>query len=162
MNLFRKTYEIYGMVEKSCVFKIGSGFIRADFKQGSLATSGVIPASFTTEDRVVQCAIEASDKYKSGVVKIGKMIKIGELPDAEKKDAPPMVPATGPEGKGGCEGEGEGKPTGSIDYPDVTTGQAARAILSVEPYSVSVARLQRNDEIKVVALGLGVSFSNWK
>lgn len=164
MDLFRKTYEIFGMVEKSCVFRVGSGFIRAEFKHGSLATSGIIPATFTTSDQVIQCAIEASDKFKNNVVKLGKSVKIGEIQEIKApSDAPKQPAGNDDKGEGGGEAGGNddtGK--GSIDYPDVATGQAARAILSVEPYNVSMARLQRNDEIRVVALEVGVTFSNWK
>ena len=164
MDLFRKTYEIYGMVEKSCVFKIGSGFIRADFKQGSLATSGVLPATFTTSDRVIQCVIETSEKYKTGIIKPGSAIKIGEV-----KESTSSLNTDLDEGEKemleNLEGEKEGTLEGDTekaDYPDVTTGQAARAILSIEPYNVSMVRLQRNDEIRLVASEVGITFSNWK
>lgn len=151
MDLLKKTYEIFGMVEQSCVFKAGSGFIRVDFRNGSLATSGVVPATFTTKDRAIQTVIENSEKFKNGVIKLGKSVKIGSIADVtQEKD--PETPAP----------NNSNISNDITDYPDVTTGQMARGILSIDPYNISLSRLQKNDDIRSVAAELNVTFSNWK
>ena len=69
MKIYKKKYAIYGMIEQSSVFPMGTGHVRVDFRHGSLTTAGIVPATYTTSNPVIQQAIENSPKFKARIIK---------------------------------------------------------------------------------------------
>lgn len=138
----RITYEIHGQIERNSYFRIGKALVRIEFTGGSINSTGVYPAHYTTENALFQRAIESSDAFRNGEIKRGKVELISEPADvAEANNAP------------------QGN---ELDvYPDVSNMQQARAVLMDEPYKCSLAQLQSKNAIKSVALEKGVSFPNW-
>lgn len=54
------------MMEYQAVISMGKNKLKVMFSDGSVSAMGVTPATFTTENYVVQHAIENSDDYKRG------------------------------------------------------------------------------------------------
>nr|DAW92975.1 MAG TPA: hypothetical protein [Caudoviricetes sp.] len=155
MNIYKKKYAIYGMIEQSCVFPMGAGHIRVDFRHGSLTTAGVVPATFSTSNPVIQQAVENSPKFKSGIIKMVESIVVKEVAtvSATKGTETPEVGDTVNAAK-----NREGEET---SYPDVKNSQQAKDVLMAEPYSIPLAELGNKAAIQAKAEELGVSFPNW-
>lgn len=184
MKLYRKVYGVFGMVEWSTLIPMGNGNIRIDFSNGSMTERGIDPATFSTENHVVQIAIEESAKFKNNKIKLMKAYEIGEIVDpvlevAPAKVAPVKVKAPkdkdteGGEGSGGGEKGGNdaagseagagGSSEGSNKiFPDVKNSQQAKDILLGGPFNVALAELGNKTAILTKSEGLGVSFPNWK
>ena len=133
------TYEIYGQVERSSYFRVGKALMRVEFKGGSINSAGLVPATFVTDNSLLQNAIEASDAFCSGQIKRGKVDVLPESSDT--------IPSNE---------EGKKK-----SFPDVTNMQQARALLMAEPYSLSLSDLQTKAAIKKKTEECGVIFPNW-
>lgn len=135
----RITYEIFGQVERSSYFRVGKALMRVEFKGGSINSAGLVPATFITDNALLQKAIESSDAFRSGQIKRGKIDEIPEPCD--------VVP----------EKENDNKET----FTDVTNMQQARTILMAEPYSLPLSELQTKADVKRKAEECGILFPNW-
>lgn len=135
----RITYEIFGQVERSSYFRVGKALMRVEFKGGSINSAGLVPATFITDNALLQKAIESSDAFRSGQIKRGKIDEISEPCD--------VVP----------EKENDNKET----FADVTNMQQARTILMAEPYSLPLSELQKKADVKRKAEECGILFPNW-
>lgn len=60
IDLYKKKYGIYGKVEMSVLIPVNKAKLRINFQDGIINAQGVVPASFTTSDPVVQTAIETT------------------------------------------------------------------------------------------------------
>ena len=82
MKAKKKTYGIHGMMEYQTVVYVGKTPIKIMFTDGSLNALGSKPAVYTTDNFIIQQAIENSEKFKSGLivkvreVELDKEIKI--------------------------------------------------------------------------------------
>ena len=65
----RVTYEIHGQIERNSYFRIGKALVRIEFTGGSINSTGVIPAQYTTENALFQSAIENSEAFRTGEIK---------------------------------------------------------------------------------------------
>lgn len=137
-------YGMYGVVERYTAFRFGKANFRVVFEGGSIGKSGVIPATYTTSNPIIQQAIENSDLFKKNIVEIVSKV---EITDSGKSDNITLQ---------GIDGQSDEK-----DYPDVVNGQMARTVLSGDPYNVPMAKLTNNAGIKQVAAEFNVTFSNW-
>lgn len=133
------TYEIFGQVERSSYFKVGKALMRVEFKGGSINSAGLVPATFVTDNSLLQKAIENSDAFRSGQIKCGKVEELVEPSDAPVGDN---------DNKGNS-------------FPEVTNMQQARTLLMAEPYSLSLSELQTKAAIKKKAEECGILFPNW-
>lgn len=167
MKIYKKKYAIYGMIEQSCVFPMGTGHIRVDFRHGSLTTAGIVPATFTTPNPVIQQAIENSPKFKAGIIKEVESVlirntgtlqiqregtqKFGKIivENIEQRTASNMPKDAEADGNVGV-------------YPNVKNSQQAKDILMGEPYNTPLAELGNKSAIQTKAEELGISFPNWK
>ncbi len=68
MRKYKKTYAIMNLTEKHTVFHLGKTKVHVSFTGGIVTKRGVTPATFTTEDPIVQFAIEQSADFKKGVI----------------------------------------------------------------------------------------------
>lgn len=135
----RITYEIFGQVERSSYFRVGKALMRVEFKGGSINSAGLVPATFITDNTLLQKAIESSDAFRSGQIKCGK---IDEIP-------------------GPCDVEPEEKNDDKKTFYEVTNMQQARTILMGEPYSLPLSELQTKADVKKKAEECGILFPNW-
>lgn len=100
MRRAKKTYAVYHLTEKHTVFRLGKTKVKVSFTGGVVTKQGVKPATFTTDDPVVQMAIEKSDDFRKGNVKIiahypldgevriGKNVRISDAPTPAVNPAP--------------------------------------------------------------------------
>lgn len=72
------TYGISGMMEYQAVIKLGRNSMRVNFSDGSVSAMGINPAIFTTENFMVQHAIENSADFKRGLIKRINVIDLDE------------------------------------------------------------------------------------
>lgn len=89
MKKFKKTYAIYNLTEKHTSFFLGKTRVQVSFTGGIVTKKGVTPATFTTEDPVVQFAIENSADFKKGTITLRSKypmqgeVKVGKNPPDE-------------------------------------------------------------------------------
>lgn len=147
----RKVYGIYGMVEHSVLIPFSGNNIRVDFTGGMITGGGVTPAKFKTSNILMQRAIETSDKFKSGHIKL----LVGTPGDFSTK----VVKAETPDAPSPEEDENPNQESVAT-YEEVTNSQQAKAIL-MEKYGVSMAELQNAPAVRAKAEELKINFPNW-
>lgn len=150
IDLYKKKYGIYGKVEMSVLIPVNKAKLRINFQDGIINAQGVVPASFTTSDPVVQTAIENHEMYLKGRIKLVKKYKIGEV-ETETSSQPFKSESPAP----------ETPQDGSTVYEDVKNAQTAKEVL-IREFNVPIIELQDKESIKSKAKELGVSFPNWK
>lgn len=150
IDLYKKKYGIYGKVEMSVLIPVNKAKLRINFQDGIINAQGVVPASFTTSDPVVQTAIENHEMYLKGRIKLVKKYKIGEV-ETETSSQPSKSESPAP----------ETPEDGSTVYEDVKNAQTAKEVL-IREFNVPIIELQDKESIKSKAKELGVSFPNWK
>lgn len=150
IDLYKKKYGIYGKVEMSVLIPVNKAKLRINFQDGIINAQGVVPASFTTSDPVVQTAIENHEMYLKGRIKLVKKYKIGEV-ETETSSQPSKSESPAP----------ETPQDGSTVYEDVKNSQTAKEVL-IREFNVPIIELQDKESIKSKAKELGVSFPNWK
>ncbi|WP_415954877.1 hypothetical protein [Phocaeicola coprophilus] len=150
IDLYKKKYGIYGKVEMSVLIPVNKAKLRINFQDGIINAQGVVPASFTTSDPVVQTAIENHEMYLKGRIKLVKKYKIGEV-ETETSSQPSKSESPAP----------ETPQDGSTVYEDVKNAQTAKEVL-IREFNVPIIELQDKESIKSKAKELGVSFPNWK
>lgn len=69
MKKRRITYGVYGMMQYQTDVFVGKSKVRIEFEDGSTTAYGVVPAQFTTDNIMIQFAIEASADFKRGKIK---------------------------------------------------------------------------------------------
>ena len=79
------TYGVSGMMEYQAVVKIGKATMKVPFSEGSMTAMGVNPAKFTTDNFVVQHAIEQSGDFRRGRIHIVSVIELDEEVKIEGK-----------------------------------------------------------------------------
>lgn len=91
MKKYKKTYAILHLAEKHTVFSLGKTKVHVSFTGGIVTKKGVTPATFTTDDPIVQLAIETSKEFKKGAVTLQSCypmkgeVKIGMNPPKPDK-----------------------------------------------------------------------------
>lgn len=70
-----KRYGIYGMLEQVINIHMGKATFRVHFANGRRGSEGVHPAVFTTDNYVVQYAIEHSPEFLSGHIQLIECIE---------------------------------------------------------------------------------------
>lgn len=150
IDLYKKKYGIYGKVEMSVLIPVNKAKLRINFQDGIINAQGVVPASFTTSDPVVQTAIENHEMYLKGRIKLVKKYKIGEV-ETETSSQPSKSESPAQ----------ETPQDGSTVYEDVKNAQTAKEVL-IREFNVPIIELQDKESIKSKAKELGVSFPNWK
>lgn len=95
MKKKRITYGVSGMMEYQAVIKVGRNDMKVLFTDGSVSAMGVNPATFTTENFMVQHAIENSTEFKRGRIKVVNTIELDEELHIErnKTETAPDTPA---------------------------------------------------------------------
>ena len=95
------TYGISGLMECQVVIKIGNRTrMRVMFSDGSMTAYGVTPAKYTTDNFIIQQAIERSSDYKRGrIITISSM----ELDEEVRVETPTPSPLQGTSPEQGSE-----------------------------------------------------------
>lgn len=145
----RKVYKINGKTEVHLVLESASGKTKYKiaFTKGNLDPKLLAPATYSTNDPVIQEVIER-DKLFNKVIFLDKVY--GEV-------APAAAPAPGAPAKG----KGKGKGETLKEMPEVTTLADAVTVLTAEGASAADFDGTVKGAIKI-AKGLGLSFPNLK
>jgi Cu/Ag efflux protein CusF len=126
-----KTYGIHGVVERVIAARLGKATMNITFSGGIMDSSGVRPATFTTNKVVEQYVVENHPMFKNGSIKV-----ISEIDLEPKKET---------------------AKTEKVD--EVTTLQQARQYLIEK--GVSIEKLQNKADIKACAAEMNITFPNW-
>lgn len=78
MKKKRITYGVRGMMEYQAVVKVGKKSVNILFSDGSVSAMGTNPATFTTDNIIIQIAIENSNDFKRGRIEIVNTIELDE------------------------------------------------------------------------------------
>lgn len=78
MKKKRITYGVAGMMEYQAVVKVGKRNVNILFSDGSVSAMGTNPATYTTDNIILQIAIESSSDYKRGRIKTVNVIELDE------------------------------------------------------------------------------------
>lgn len=93
MKLMKKTYGVYDMVEWRAELKgRGGARVRIEFTGGSTTTQGVIPATYTTENPLVQLVIESSQPWNDGKIKLVRQTPVKNAVAAAVPAEPQIAP----------------------------------------------------------------------
>lgn len=93
------TYGVSGMMEFQAIIKIGRSAMKVLFTDGSMNAMGMNPATYTTDNFMVQHAIENSDHFKRGRIHIVRTVPLDDVvhidrnPKREEAPAPAPIPA---------------------------------------------------------------------
>lgn len=90
------TYGVNGMMEYQAVIKVGKNNMKVLFSDGSISAMGVNPATFTTENFMVQHAIENSTDFKRGRIRVVNTIELEEELHIERNSVKPATDVPSP------------------------------------------------------------------
>ena len=83
MKKTKTTYGVYNLIEWHARLRMGKATVKVAFTGGSITTQGVTPATFTTEDPVIQFAIERSPEFRNGKIKVVRRATLNEVVEIE-------------------------------------------------------------------------------
>ena len=78
MKKERITYGVSGMMEYQSIIRFGKNTLKVTFTGGSMNAIGVTPATYTTSSFLIQQAIENSNEFKRGRIRIVRTIELDE------------------------------------------------------------------------------------
>lgn len=78
MKKKRVTYGVSGMMEYQAIIRFGKNTLKVTFTGGSMNAIGVTPATFTTNNFLIQQAIENSNEFKRGRIRHVKVVELDE------------------------------------------------------------------------------------
>lgn len=92
MNIvkYKKTYGVYNLIEWHALLRMGKATVKVPFTGGSITTQGITPATYTTEDPIIQFAIERSPEYSSGKIKLVRRVKLDGTVEIEHNIPKPI------------------------------------------------------------------------
>ena len=88
MKKKRVTYGISGMMEYQATIRVGRAMMKVPFSDGTMTAMGVNPAKFTTDNYMVQHAIEQSADYKRGRIYKVNTIELDDEVRIERNEEP--------------------------------------------------------------------------
>lgn len=76
------------MMEYQTIVKVGRNSVKVNFSGGSISNGCMQPARFSTKNLIIQNAIEASDEFMKGRIRLEKAIPLNEEIRVEKPETP--------------------------------------------------------------------------
>ena len=146
MRKQRKTYGIRGFMEYQAVIKIGRTKMKLQFSDGTVSAMGENPATYTTDNYMIQHAIENSVEFGRGLIEIVRTTDLGEEVKIErgKKESALHPGELGEQAPAGSEAGASAGP-GAQELPGVNPEAGA----SAEPAgALNVMEFASNDEAK--------------
>lgn len=83
-----KVYSISGMMEYQTIVKVGRNSVKINFTGGSISNGCTQPARFSTKSLIIQNAIEASDEFSKGRIRLDRTILLNEEYTIERNQHP--------------------------------------------------------------------------
>lgn len=78
MKKKRITYGVYGFMEYQSLIKVGPATMKVTFTDGSMNAMGTTPATFATNNLIVQRSIEFSRDFKRGLIKRVSVVELNQ------------------------------------------------------------------------------------
>lgn len=168
----RKTYGVIGLMEWHCVIDNGQGVrLHVPFSGGYENKFGIQPATYVTNNPVVQHIIENSDYYQRGRIVLLHDDMLGRRePQPESKAASPSddgldLSAMGMDGAVSSSSapddakyaDGNTDEAGSGSVIDVTSLDDCKRYLNSK-YGIAVRNLRSKNQIMQEASALGITF----
>jgi len=144
----KKTYGVYNLMEWSILITIGTKPTRINFTGGLTSGAGVTPATYTTDNQIIQYFLEKSQFFKSGRI---RLIRTVELPQVKETKAP-VVESKEPMAVESKISEGE-----QLTSVPVSCADDAKDYL-VSNFNISRNEIKTLSAIKKVAASHGVEF----
>lgn len=91
MKKKRITYGVSGMMEYQCIIRFGKNTLKVTFTGGSMNAIGVTPATYTTSSFLIQQAIENSNEFERGRIRIVRAIELEEEIHIERPQPKPVT-----------------------------------------------------------------------
>lgn len=165
-----KTYGVYGLSEWHIIIDVAKRKLSIPFMGGVSKGSGVVPATYTTNNPVVQYGIEESVYFKSGRISIVKELVV--------EDPEPVLGAEevgsvdlGEESEEGSSEVGgdstevrelDGSGVGDLQHVHVDSMREAIDYLEEHyPEAMSGVKLLRKKDVSSFASTVGISFEGW-
>ena len=133
-----------------------------------MTTQGVTPATHTTEDPIIQFAIERSPEFKSGKIKVIRRVKLGGKIEIERNAPKPVQEPVHESCADDCE-ETSGDDDATEDAADDAEAVAPKGLTQVEfsyndeakdylerTYGVERNKMHTRADIVAIALSKGV------
>lgn len=143
MKKKRITYGVTGMMEYQAVIKMGRSQMKVTFTDGSATGYGMNPAMYTTDNLMVQKAIENSEHFKSGRIHIVNSTDLDEevqvISNPKHEPTPTTEPKEEPEAP--AEGNAE-ESTEAEEEPE------APVVTEPEKKPVTEMEFDNNDDAK--------------
>lgn len=150
--MLQRIYGVYGLMDYTINVRLGNRVLKIPFTGGATTGNGVRPATYTTNNPVVQYAIESSPIFKSGRVKI-----IRSIGQAEPTPKAATATATEKESETAATTEAtEAKADG--ETVTVSCWEDAREYL-IKNYAGKASNLRYPKNIKEFAAQCGVTFA---
>lgn len=172
------TYGVHGMMEYIAMIKLGTkNRIKVTFTDGSITAMGVNPATFVTDNLMVQHAIEHSPEYARGLIKTVRVVELDtevviernapccdkhtEVEEvAEQKETPVEKPSEQESTESSTEaqpevGEIENEPAQEVTEVEFSNNGDAKVWLE-EKYGVAPSKLRTREIIESTAKSYGV------
>lgn len=102
MKKRKTTYGVYGLIEWGARIPFGKGCVQISFSGGSKTPNGIIPATYTTDNPVIQLAIEQSPDFRAGKIRSVRTIPLNEEIRVHTNPAPSLPPGRRSPRRRGC------------------------------------------------------------
>lgn len=139
------TYGVSGMMEFQAIIKIGRSVMKILFTDGSMNAMGTNPATYTTDNLMIQQAIERSEHFKRGRIHIVRSValedevQIERNPKGKKVATPLPTPdaagtgeANSAEVNSGESGSAESGAEGTSEEGEATAAECCKEIIEME------------------------------
>lgn len=124
MKKRKTTYGVYGLIEWGARIPFGKGCVQISFSGGSKTPNGIIPATYTTDNPVIQLAIEQSPDFRAGKIRSVRTIPLNEEIRVHTNPAPEQASSVAAQRQFRAEG---------VPVPEIPSPEAPSAALSPEP-----------------------------
>lgn len=158
----KKVYGVIGLMEWIAVIKAGLTTIKVRFSGGYPSANGIIPAEFSTENPMIQHAIENSGYYKSGKIKFLRMYgsAVDEKYKPQHNIPKTCLPQDGTAPKAAEEPADEAPPAEEKETVELERLADAAALLN-ERFGIPTSRVKTKDIAKELGAANGVNIV-WK
>lgn len=156
MKKRRITYGVKNKVAYQTIIKVGKCSMMIEFKDGSVTAIGSEPATFTTDNLMIQDSIERSELYKKGGIKRYRVIELDEEVPVEKGSGG-VFSEQRIESSENAGGEVSGCDLDVREEVKVTCNDDAKDYLESN-YKIARSRMRSRADIIAIGEGVGVRF----
>lgn len=147
-----RTYGVTGLMEWKARLRSGKAVFLIDFTGGTLSGYGATPATYTTDNSVVQSVIESSEPFRNGRIRL-----LRSVPLPAGRGGTPAVPATSGKRTAADKKDTEAATACVAEYDAADETDAADYLQA--NHGISPSRINSTADIGRVAASLGIRLS---